>query len=388
MIYMDHHATTPVDPRVVEAMLPWFTEGFGNPSSRTHRFGWAAAEAVERARSAVAGLVGARAREVVFTSGATEADNLAIKGTAAAAGPRDHLVTVATEHHAVLDPCGRLERAGWRVTRVGVGPDGIVDPGAIEAALTDRTALVSVMAANNEIGVLQPIGEIVRRAHARGVPVHADAAQAAGHVPFDAHAVDVDLVSITAHKMYGPKGVGALVVRRRTPRLALEPLFDGGGQEGGLRSGTLNVPGIVGFGCASEIRAAERDGEAARLGALRGRLLAGLRAGLDGVRVNGSLEARLPHNLHVSFEGVEGEALLMALGDIAVSTGAACSSASADPSHVLAALGVEPGLARASLRFGLGRSNSEAEVDEVVERVVAVVTRLRAQSPRRAPGRS
>jgi cysteine desulfurase len=376
---MDHHATTPVDPRVVEAMLPWFTKGFGNPSSRTHKYGWAAAEAVDRARSAVARLVGSSAREVVFTSGATEADNLAIKGTAAAAaGPRDHLVTVATEHHAVLDPCRRLERAGWRVTRVGVGPDGLVDPAAIEAALTGRTALVSVMAANNEIGVLQPIGDIVRRAHARGVPVHTDAAQAAGHVPFDARALDVDLVSITAHKMYGPKGVGALVVRRRAPRLALEPMLDGGGQEGGLRSGTLNVPGIVGFGRAAEIRVAEREREGARLGALRDRLLAGLRAGLDGVRVNGSLEARLPHNLHVSVEGVEGEALLMALGDIAVSTGAACSSTSADPSHVVAALGVDARLARASLRFGLGRSNSEAEVDQVVERVVAVVRRLRA----------
>ena len=378
MIYMDHHATTPVDPRVVEAMLPWFTEGFGNPSSRTHKYGWTAAEAVNRARSAVARLVGVSAREVVFTSGATEADNLAVKGVAAAAAPaRDHLVTVATEHHAVLDPCHRLERAGWRVTRIGVGPDGLVDPAAIEAALTDRTALVSVMAASNEIGVLQPLADIVARAHARGVPVHTDAAQAAGHVAFDAAALDVDLVSITAHKMYGPKGVGALVVRRRTPRLALEPMLDGGGQEGGLRSGTLNVPGIVGFGRAAEIRAAELASEGTRLGALRDRLLAGLRAGLEGVRVNGSLEARLPHNLHVSFEGVEGEALLMALGDIAVSTGAACSSGSAAPSHVVAALGVDAALARASLRFGLGRSNTEAEVDQVVERVVTVVRRLR-----------
>ena len=378
MIYMDHHATTPVDPRVVEAMLPWFTEAFGNPSSRTHSYGWAAAEAVDQARAAVAGLVGASAREIVFTSGATEADNLAIKGVAAAAdGRRDHLVTVGTEHHAVLDPCRRLERAGWRVTRVGVGSGGLVDPAAVEAAITGRTALVSVMAANNEIGVLQPLADIVARAHARGVPVHTDAAQAAGHVPFDARALDVDLVSVTAHKMYGPKGVGALVVRRRAPRLALEPLFDGGGQEGGLRSGTLNVPGIVGLGRAAQIRAAELETEGARLRALRDRLLAGLRAGAGGVRVNGSLEARLPHNLHVSFEEIEGEALLMALGDIAVSAGAACSSASAEPSHVIAALGVDAALARASLRFGLGRSNSEADVDRAIERVVTVVRQLR-----------
>jgi cysteine desulfurase len=379
-IYMDHHATTPVDPRVVEAMVPWFAGQFGNAASRTHAYGWAAAEAVERARRQVAALVGVSAREIVFTSGATEANNLAIKGVAAAARARgDHLVTVATEHRAVLDPCRRLAREGWRVTYLPVAGDGLLDPNALRAALTDRTLLVSVMSANNEIGVLQPLADVVAIAHERGALVHTDAAQEAGAVPFDARALDVDLVSLSAHKLYGPKGVGALVVRRRTPPIALEPLFDGGGHERGLRSGTLNVPGIVGFGLAAEIAAAGLAAEAARVAALRDRLLDGLRAEVGGVTVNGSLARRLPHNLHVSFDGIEGEALLMAIGDLAVSAGAACSSASDEPSHVLAALGVGDALARASLRFGLGRGNTAGEVDAVVARLATVVARLRAR---------
>jgi cysteine desulfurase len=375
---MDHHATTPADPRVVEAMRPWFTEAFGNAASRTHAYGWSAAEAVERARRQVAALVGVSSREIVFTSGATEADNLAVKGVAAAArGRGDHLVTVATEHRAVLDPCRRLAREGWRVTFLPVAPDGLIDPAALRAALTDRTVLVSVMAANNEIGVLQPLDEVVAAAHARGALVHTDAAQAAGAVPFDARALEVDLVSLSAHKMYGPKGVGALVVRRRTPAVAIEPLLDGGGHERGLRSGTLNVPGIVGFGVAAEIAAAGLAAEAARVAALRDRLLEGLREKVGGVTVNGSLARRLPNNLHVSFDGIEGEALLMALGDLAVSTGAACSSASDEPSHVLAALGVDEPRSRASIRFGLGRGNTAEEVGAVVARLATVVGRLR-----------
>jgi cysteine desulfurase len=381
-IYMDHHATTPADPRVVEAMRPWFTEAFGNAASRTHAYGWSAAEAVEHARRQVAALVGVSSREVVFTSGATEADNLALKGVAAAAAGRgDHLVTVATEHRAVLDPCRRLAREGWRVTFLPVAPDGLIDPAALRAALTDRTVLVSVMAANNEVGVLQPLDEVVAAARAHGALVHTDAAQAAGAVPFDARALDVDLVSLSAHKMYGPKGVGALVVRRRTPPVAIEPLLDGGGHERGLRSGTLNVPGIVGFGLAAEIAAAGLAAEAARVGALRDRLLEGLREKVGGVTVNGSLVRRLPNNLHVSFDGIEGEALLMAIGDIAVSTGAACSSASDEPSHVLAALGADEPRSRASIRFGLGRGNTAEEVDAVVARLATVVGRLRRHGP-------
>jgi len=375
---MDHHATTPADPRVVEAMRPWFTEAFGNAASRTHAYGWSAAEAVERARRQVAALVGVSSREVVFTSGATEADNLALKGVAAAAGGRgDHLVTVATEHRAVLDPCRRLAREGWRVTFLPVAPDGLIDPAALRAAITGRTVLVSVMTANNEVGVLQPLDEVVAAARAHGALVHTDAAQAAGAVPFDARALEVDLVSLSAHKMYGPKGVGALVVRRRTPAVAIEPLLDGGGHERGLRSGTLNVPGIVGFGVAAEIAAAGLAAEAARVAALRDRLLEGLREKVGGVTVNGSLARRLPNNLHVSFDGIEGEALLMALGDLAVSTGAACSSASDEPSHVLAALGVDEPRSRASIRFGLGRGNTAEEVGAVVARLATVVGRLR-----------
>jgi cysteine desulfurase len=379
---MDYHATTPVDPRVVDAMLPFFTAHFGNAASRNHSFGWEADEAVERARQQVADLVGARGREVVFTSGATESDNLAIKGTAEALRDRgDHIVTVATEHRAVLDSCRRLERDGWRVTRLPVDPEGLVSLDAFEAALTDRTILASVMAANNEIGVIQRLAEIVRLAHARGVLVHTDAAQAAGRIPFDVRTLGVDLVSLSAHKMCGPKGVGALIVRRRTPPLDLVPLIDGGGHERGLRSGTLNVPGIVGFGMAAAICRREQSDEAARVGALRDRLLQGLRR-IDDIRVNGSLDRRLPHNLNVSLGGVDGEALLLSLGDIAVSSGAACSSATAEPSHVLAAIGLDADTARASIRFGLGRFTTAEEVDYVIEKVSSVVAGLRALSPR------
>lgn len=377
-IYLDYHATTPVDPRVVEAMVPYFAERFGNASSRTHKFGWDAAEAVDRARGEVARLIGARAREVIFTSGATESNNLAIKGTAAALRDRgDHVITVVTEHHAVLDTCRRLEREGVRVTYLPVGRDGLIDLDQVREAMTDRTILISVMAANNEIGVLQPIGEIGRIARARGVVFHTDAAQATGKVPFDGEALQADLVSLTAHKLYGPKGVGALFIRPRTPKLPILPMFDGGGQEHGLRPGTLNVPGIVGFGRACAICQDEMEQDAARLGALRDRLLAGLLDRVEGIAVNGSLAERLPQNLNVSVEGVEGEALLMGLGDIAVSAGAACASGAAEPSYVLKALGVSDDLALASLRFGLGRFTTDEEVDYVIDRLATVVPRLR-----------
>ena len=336
-VYLDYHATTPVDPRVLEAMLPYFSENFGNPASRQHAFGWEADEAVTRARGEVASLIGATAGEVVFTSGATESNNLAIKGAAHACRERgNHIVTVGTEHKSVLDSFKTLEREGWQVTRLGVDADGFIRLDELRAAVTDKTVLVSVMAANNEIGVLQPLAEIGAIVSAAGALLHTDAAQAAGKVPIDVNAMGIDLLSLTGHKYYGPKGAGALYIRRKKPRIPLACQIDGGGHEQGLRSGTLNVPGIVGLGRAAAICRTEMAAESARLAALRDRLLAGLRAGLDGVRVNGSLERRLPHNLHISIEKVEGESLLMALGDLAVSTGSACSSGSQAPSHVLA----------------------------------------------------
>jgi cysteine desulfurase len=381
-VYLDYHATTPVDPQVLEAMLPYFTERFGNAASRQHAFGWEAQEAVERARRQVAALINASANEIVFTSGASESNNLAIKGVACALRDRGrHVITVATEHKSVLDSCSRLERDGWTVARVPVDPDGIVDLDALRAAMTDRTTLVSVMAANNEIGVLQPLPEIAAVVHERGALLHSDAAQAFGKVPLDVAAAGVDLLSLTAHKCYGPKGTGALYVRRQRPKVPIECQIDGGGHENGLRSGTLNVPGIVGLGACAEVAGAALAGESRRLAALRDRLLDGLRAGLDTVRVNGSLERRLPHNLHVSFDGIEGEALLMALGDLAVSTGSACSSGSQAPSHVLTAIGaVGPG-AGASIRFGLGRWTTDAEIDFAIERVTTVVRSLRQRQP-------
>ena len=388
MIYLDHHATTPVDARVLETMLPFFTETFGNPASKHHRFGWEANDAVERARKHVAALVGAGSKEIVFTSGATEANNLAIKGAAAARrGERDHLVTVATEHKAVLDPIARLAGDGWRVTVLPVSASGLIDLAALEHAVTERTALVSVMAANNEIGVLQPIKEAAVIAHAKGAWFHTDAVQAAGRVPFDVEALDVDFASVTAHKIYGPKGVGALYVRRPSSArvsearrdIAIAAQIDGGGHERGMRSGTLNVPGIVGFGRAAEIARAELAGEAQRVRELRDRLLDRLKATTDGMSVNGDMGARLPGNLNVSFAGIDGDALLVSLDDVAASSGAACTQA--EPSHVLMALGMAKDRALASLRFGVGRSTTKDEVDYAAAKVADVVTRLRQMSP-------
>ena len=366
MIYMDHHSTTPVDPRVLEAMLPFFTEHFGNASSRNHPYGWKAGKAVETAREQVAAMIGARFRDMVFTSGATESNNLAIKGAAARApDTRRHLVTVATEHRAVLDSCRALEQHGFTVTYLGVQHDGLIDLAELDAAVTDRTLLVSVMAANNEIGVLQPLAEIGRIAKARGALFHCDAVQAAGLVPIDVHAMGIDLASLTAHKIYGPKGVGALYVARG---VGLDPLIDGGGHERGLRSGTLNVPAIVGFGKAAEICCAASNDDARRLRALRDRLWEGLRG--DRVHLNGSMAQRLPQNLNIRIDGAHGDSLLKALAnDVAISSGAACATTSAAPSHVLTALGLSDDQARASLRFGLGRFNTESEVDRVIDLV-------------------
>jgi cysteine desulfurase len=381
-ICLDYHASTPVDPRVLDAMIPYFTERFGNPASRQHKYGWEAQEAVDTARTEVARLIGATAGEICFTSGATESNNLAIKGTAQAVRERgDHLISVTTEHKSVLDSFKRLERDGWRVTWLGVDSEGFIDLDELRAAIDGRTVLVSVMAANNEIGVLQPLAEIGEITRAKGVLFHTDAAQAAGKIPIDVNAMQIDLLSLTGHKYYGPKGAGALYVRRQKPKLQLACQIDGGGHENGLRSGTLNVPGLVGLGRAAEICRIEMPAESARLGSLRDRLLDGLRREAGEVRVNGPLGARrLPHNLHVSFERVEGEALLMALGDIAVSTGSACSSGSQAPSHVLQAIGAVGDGAGASIRFGLGRTTSEADIDFAIDRVSTVVRALRARA--------
>ena len=381
-IYMDAHATTPVDPRVLETMLPYFTEKFGNAASRNHPFGWQAEEAVEHARKQVAGLIGAGAKEIIFTSGATESDNLAIKGVAHMYRERgDHIVTVVTEHKAVIDTCKRLEKEGYRVTYLPVRKDGLVDLDQLRDALTDRTILISVMMANNEIGVIQPIAEIGGIARERRILFHTDAVQAAGRVPIDVNALKADLVSLSAHKMYGPKGVGALYVRRKQPRVLLVPIIDGGGHERGMRSGTLNVTGIVGFGRAAEIAGQEMAQESARLRALRDRLNEGLHNELPEIHVNGSMEHRLPNNLNVSFAYVEGESLLMGINDVAVSSGSACTSASLEPSYVLKALGTGEDLAHSSIRFGLCRFNTEDEVDYVIDKVTSVVKRLREMSP-------
>jgi cysteine desulfurase len=378
-VYLDYHATTPVDPRVLEAMLPFFTEHFGNPASASHAWGWKAQEAVEGARRDVAALLGATPREIVFTSGATESNNFAIDGIARTApAGRRHLAVSAIEHKSVLEAAKGLEAAGWRLTIVPVTRDGRVDLDALRAAVSDETAIVSIMAANNEIGVIQPLAEIVEIAHARGALVHSDAAQAAGKIALDTAALGIDLVSITGHKMYGPKGCGALYIRKRTE---IAPAIRGGGQERGLRSGTLNVPGIVGLGRACAVARAEWRDESRRLGALRDRLLAGLTAELDGVVVNGSLEHRLPHNLHVSFDGVDGDSLLIGISDIAVSSGSACSSASATPSHVLRALFGDAPVPAATIRFGLGRFTSAADIEYAIERFATVVKHLRAVAP-------
>ncbi len=379
-VYLDYHATTPVDPRVLEAMLPYFTERFGNASSRNHAFGWAAAEAVNRARAEVAALVGAHHRDVVFTSGATESNNMAIKGVVASApSSRRHVITVATEHHSVLDTCRVLETLGCEVTRLPVQPSGLIDLGQLEAAITDRTTLVSVMAANNEIGVLQPVSEVAGLCARRGVAFHTDASQAAGRVPFDLTTVQADLVSFTAHKLYGPKGIGALVVRRRGAGASLPALLHGGGQERGLRPGTLNVPGIVGFGEAARLCRLELADEGRRIGAQRDRLLNGLRQRLGDVHVNGTLAQRLPHNLNVGIPGIEPESLRIGLDDLAVSFGAACSTGTSTPSHVLAALGTPMDLALASVRFGLGRWTADEEIEFAIDKVARVVENLRRQ---------
>jgi cysteine desulfurase len=382
LIYLDNNATTRTDPRVVEAMLPYFTERYGNAASLTHALGREADEAVEQARAQVAALIGAHPREISFTSGATESNNLALKGVAAMYRPKgDHLVTVATEHKAVLDPIRRLEREDFHVTILPVDAYGQVTVEQVAQALTPRTILVSVMAANNEIGTLQPIRQIGRLCKERGVLFHTDAAQAAGKVPLDVEEMGVDLLSVSAHKMYGPKGIGALYVRRRDPRVRLEPQMDGGGQERGLRSGTSNVPAIVGFGVACELCRQEMPDEARRLTGLRERLRRGIQEQLDGVTLNGHPDQRLPGNLNLSFTLVKGEALLMALRDVALSSGSACTTASLEPSYVLKALGLDDDLAHASIRFGLGRFNTEEEVEAVIREVVRVVHYLRALNP-------
>jgi len=376
-IYLDYLSTTPVDPRVLEAMLPFFTRHFGNPSSATHAYGWAAREAVEGARAQVAGLIGAVPQEIVFTSGATEANNLALKGAAEFHRSRaSHLLTCATEHKAVLDACRRLEGQGFRVDYLPVDRRGQVDLGQLEAAITGETILLSLMAANNEIGTLHPLERIGALARERGVLWHCDAAQAAGKVPLDVEKLGVDLLAISGHKLYGPKGVGALYVRRR-PRARLLPLLDGGGQERGLRAGTLNVPGIVGLGMACELARRELEEESRRLKHLRQRLWQRLSGSLDGLEVNGHPEERLPGNLHLSFAGVDGAELLLALPELALSSGSACTSGSAEPSHVLKAIGQS---LPASLRFGLGRFNTEIEIDTAADLVAAVVGRLRARA--------
>jgi cysteine desulfurase len=381
-IYMDYHATTPVDPRVVEAMVPYFTHHFGNAASRNHSFGWEAEDAVEKARRQIADLIGAGAKEIVFTSGATESDNLAIKGAAAMYREKgNHIITAVTEHKAVIDTCKHLEKDGCRVTYLPVQKDGRVSLDDLRAAITDKTILITIMAANNEIGVIQPIAEIGAIAREKGILFHTDAVQLAGKMPFSVNELQVDMASLSAHKMYGPKGVGALYVRRRNPRVLLAPIIDGGGHERGMRSGTLNVPGIVGFGRAAELCAQEMAGESARLGKLRDRLNERLHASLDEIYVNGSMQHRLPHNLNVSFAYVEGESLLMGINDVAVSSGSACTSSSLEPSYVLKALGAGDDLAHSSIRFGLGRWTTEEEVDYVVEKLTKVVSRLREMSP-------
>jgi cysteine desulfurase len=380
MIYLDAHATTPVDPRVLDAMLPFLRDQVGNASSVDHAAGRRVRDAVEQARRHVAAVIGASHKDIVFTSGATEADNLAIKGVAGG-----HVVTVATEHRAVLDTCRRLEARGSRVTVLPVGADGLIDLAALEAALEPATILVSVMAANNEIGVLQPLADIGRLTRTRRILFHTDAAQAFGRIPLDVAAMAIDLLSISAHKIHGPQGVGALYVRTRQPTVRLTPIFDGGGHERGLRPGTLNAPGIVGLGAASAIAASEMAEESVRLAALRDRLLEGLRAAIDGVHVNGSLEHRLPHNLNVSIDGTD-ETLASRLDGLAVSAGSACASGSIEPSYVLRALGVPAARAHGTLRFGLSRFTTEAEIDRAIAIVRDGDERLRrARRPRPTP---
>ncbi len=382
-IFMDYHSTTPLDPRVLEEMMPYFTEKFGNAASRNHAFGWTAEEAVEHARERIAKLIGAQSdKELVFTSGATESNNLALKGVAEFYKDKgNHIITTVTEHKAILDSCKRLEKDGFEVTYLPVDKEGLVSAEQVEKAITDKTILVSIMFANNEIGTVQPLEAIGKVTRAKGVLLHTDAVQGIGKVPFDVQRMNIDLASMTAHKMYGPKGVGALYVRRSKPRVRLVAQMDGGGHERGNRSGTLNVPGIVGFGKAAEIMTTDGATENARILALRERLRTKLTSALDEVYLNGSFEHRLPGNLNLSFAFVEGEAMMMAIKDVAVSSGSACTSASLEPSYVLRALGVGEELAHSSIRFGLGRFTTEEEVDYVAELVIAKVKKLREMSP-------
>jgi len=381
-IYMDNHATTAVDPRVFEAMRPYFTDVFGNAASRNHSFGWEAEEGVEKARKQVADLIGATAKEIVFTSGATESNNLAIKGVAEMYAEKgNHIITAATEHKATLDTCKHLEKQGCRVTYLPVGQDGLIDLDMLREAITDKTILITIMYANNEIGVIQPVQEIAKLAKEKGVLFHTDGVQAVGKIPVDVTRDGIHLMSLSGHKIYGPKGVGALYVRRKSPRVQLTAQMDGGGHERGMRSGTLNVTGIVGLGAACAMCQAEMPRESARLRGLRDKLMNKLMTELDAVYINGSLDHRLPHNLNISFAYVEGESLLMGINDVAVSSGSACTSATLEPSYVLKALGAGDDLAHSSIRFGLGRFNTEEEVDYVGDKVVDVVKKLRELSP-------
>jgi cysteine desulfurase len=381
-IYMDNHATTPLDPRVLDAMLPYFRETFGNAASRSHSFGWDADTAVDKARAQVASLMNADPREIIFTSGATESDNLALKGVAEMYREKgNHIITSVVEHKAVLDSAKRLEQWGFEVTYLPIDDMGMVRPEEVAEAITDKTILCSLMLANNEIGTVNPLAEIGKICRERGVLFHSDAVQGFGKVPFDVQAMNVDLASVTGHKLYGPKGVGALYVRRRNPRVRLAAQMDGGGHERGMRSGTLNVPGIVGFGAACEIAQAEMDTEAIRLTAMRERMKTEITDALEEVYLNGHPTRRLPGNLNISFAYVEGESLLMGLKEIALSSGSACTSASLEPSYVLKALGVGDDLAHSSLRYGLGRFNTEEEVDYAIRATIETVTRLREMSP-------
>jgi cysteine desulfurase len=381
-IYLDNHATTPVDPRVLDAMLPYFTEKFGNAASKSHAYGWEAEAAVDSAREQIAKLIGASAKEIVITSGATESDNLAIKGAAESYRDKgNHIVTCVTEHKAVLDSCKVLQKHGFDVTYLPVRSDGLIDMERLKESLTDKTILISIMAANNEIGTINPVKEIGRLAKEKNILFHTDATQGVGKLPINVETMGIDLLSLTAHKMYGPKGVGALYVRSTKPRVKLTPSIDGGGHERGMRSGTLNVPGIVGLGKACEISQKEMSAEGERLIALRERLKDGIFAELDEVYINGHALERLPGNLNMSFADIEGESLLMGLKEIAVSTGSACTSASLEPSYVLKALGLTDELAYSAIRFGLGRFTSAAEIDFTIERVVEEVRRLREISP-------
>jgi cysteine desulfurase len=381
-IYMDNHATTPLDPRVLEAMMPYLTGIFGNAASRNHSFGWEAEEGVEKAREQIAKLIGATAKEIIFTSGATESTNLALKGAAEMYKERgNHIITQVTEHKATLDTCKRLEKSGYRVTYLPVQADGLIDIEDLKRAMDDQTIVVSIMYANNEIGVVQPIAEIGKLCHEKGVIFHSDAVQAVGKIPVNVLTDNIDLLSLSGHKIYGPKGVGALYVRRRNPRVQLSEQINGGGHERGMRSGTLNVPGIVGLGKACELCMNEMATEAAREIELRDYLKNKLEAALDYTQVNGNMEHHLPGNLNMSFVYVEGESLLMGINDIAVSSGSACTSATLEPSFVLKALGLGDDVAHSSIRFGLGRFNTRAEVDYVSDKIIHVVQHLRELSP-------